>query len=119
MNSSLIQLHIHRCTFETGSFYILSKGVSQCNSDVTFPGGQKKPSDINQVFFYYNIKNLLKKEKKAKLFPTLPFQLGLVPTQSLSLLHLATALPSLSESFLLASWGIPVQIYQVHTGASQ
>lgn len=101
MNSSLIQLHIHRCASETGSFFILSKGVSQCNSDVIFPGGQKNPSNINQVLFCYSIKNLLKRKKNTKVVSNFAF-----PADSGPCTIPISALPCNSTS--LTIWEFPL-----------
>lgn len=67
--------------------------------------GTKKPSNINEVLLYYNLNNLLKKEKKIKaiVFPTLSLQLVLVLTGNISLFALPSTLLSLSASFLVAS----------------
>lgn len=67
------------------------------------------PGYKSSVVLLQHKKPTEKEKKTPQRFPTSPFQLVLIPTQSLSLLCPATTLPSLSESSLLASWRIPVQ----------
>lgn len=85
-------------------FFILSKGVSQYNSDVMFLGGQKKFSDINQVMFCYNIKNLLKKKKKKKTVSKFAFPAGsgpyTIPTSALPCSSTSLTLWEFSLGFL-------------------